>query len=221
MLLHWWKYKRNLSPYLDRSLPAANFRDLWRHLHHCDDCNEELAQLEGMSAHLRSIPTPAMPPDLAFNIRMKLSHQRYVSEQPSWKWKLANRLGSFAGPALAGVACALLFFGSFVFHFSAPRDSSPDVPLVLRTPARLVATGPLELETRTENLVVQVLVDQNGRVADYDIIAGTYTDQDVRDLRNRLLFTVFDPARVIGKLGAPQAMPETLLLSFSSVRVRG
>jgi hypothetical protein len=91
-----------------------------------------------------------------------------------------------------------------------------DTPLTLRTPARLRGTGPIELVTNTEELMVQVLVDQQGRVADYDIVPGNYTPEDVRDLRNRLLFTVFAPATVFGM---PQQ--QTLLLSFRSVRVRG
>jgi hypothetical protein len=93
---------------------------------------------------------------------------------------------------------------------------SKDTPLLLHSPARLLGTGPLELGTKSEEMVVQVLVDSQGRVADYDIVDGTYTPQDVRDLRNRLLFTYFDPATVFG---TPKS--ETLLVSFRSLRVRG
>jgi hypothetical protein len=122
-----------------------------------------------------------------------------------------------AFPGATGLLSALLLFAVFLPQVSAPvgtRDD--DTPLTLRTPARLRGTGPIELVTNTEELMVQVLVDQQGRVADYDIVPGNYTPEDVRDLRNRLLFTVFAPATVFGM---PQQ--ETLLLSFRSVRVRG
>ena len=95
-----------------------------------------------------------------------------------------------------------------------------DVPLELRTPARLRGTGSAGLhsepENLPENLMVQVLIDQNGRVADYSIVSGHYTPDDARQLRHRLAFTVFDPATFLGR-----PTHELRLLYFSSIRVRG
>jgi anti-sigma factor RsiW len=216
-MMHWIKFKRLLSAYRDHELPSARFRALWRHLYHCAECREELEQFESMGTALRELPTPAMPADLPFRVRLRLSQERSRRQAPGWRWRLATRLGPLALPGGAGMLSALLLFGVFLPEVSAPMETrAVDTPLMLSTPARLRGTGPIELVTNTEELMVQVLVDQEGRVADYDIVAGNYTAEDVRDLRSRLLFTVFDPATVFGK---PQ--PETLLLSFRSVRVRG
>lgn len=216
-MLHWWKYKRHLSAYRDHALSAAQFRAVWGHLHRCWECREDLEQAEQVGTVLRRLPCPAMPADLAFQVRLRLSQERGWQQQPGWRWRWSDQWGPLAFPALTGILSALLIFGIFLPQLSTPvRNSPDDIPLVLRTPARLRGTGPMELVTRTEDLLVQVLIDQQGRVADYDIVAGSYTPQDVRDLRNRLLFTVFTPATVFGR-----PTPETLLLSFRSVHVRG
>ena len=216
-MMHWFKFKRLLSAYRDHELPAAQFRALWGHLYHCADCREEMAQLEQIGTALRELPTPAMPADLPFRVRMRLSQERSLQEKPGWRWRLATQWGHLAFPGATGLLSTLLLFGIFLPQVSAPVETrADDTPLTLRTPARLRGTGPIELVTNTEELMVQVLVDQQGRVADYDIVAGNYTPEDIRDLRNRLLFTVFAPATVFGR---PQQ--ETLLLSFQSVRVRG
>ena len=217
MMMHWWKFGRLLSAYRDHELPTTQFRALWGHLYHCADCREEMEQFEQMGTALRELPTPAMPADLPFRVRLRLSQERSRQERPSWRWRLATQWGHLALPGATGLLSAKLLFGIFLPQVSAPVSArSYDTPLALRTPARLRGTGPIELATNTEELMVQVLVDQQGRVADYDIVAGNYTPKDLRDLRNRLLFTIFDPATVFGR---PQQ--ETLLLSFRRVRVRG
>ena len=68
------------------------------------------------------------------------------------------------------------------------------------------------LDTQLGGLTVQLLIDSNGRVADYDIVSGNYTAEDVRNLRSRLLFAVFDPATFFG-----MPTPGTLIL----VNIRG
>jgi hypothetical protein len=186
-------------------------------LFHCGECREELNQMEEMGQALRLLPAAAPPKDLAFQIQLGISQERLRRQAPGWWWRIRSRWGDVAAPALSGIFAAIVMFGLFLPQMPITLGvRQNDTPLFVRTPARLRGTGPMELVTRAEDLMVQVLVDRNGRVADYRIVDGIYTPQDVRDLRNRLLFTQFDPARANG---VPR--PERLLLAFRSVRVRG
>ena len=198
MLLHWWKYQRQLSAYRDHSLPTAVFRTVWGHLYHCVECRDELASYETLGEMLRRVPAPAVPADLAFRVRLRLSQERAQQERPHWLWALTGQFRHLALPGTAGLLSAVVLFGIFASHFTVPLRVSPDVPLDLRTSARLRDSSPLELDSKNGDLVVQLLIDRQGRVADYSIIAGTYTPEDIRNLRNRLLFAVFDPAMIFG-----------------------
>jgi hypothetical protein len=215
------KYQRKLSAYRDHSLAAAEFRSVWSHLYHCPDCREEVEAIENLGTALRELPAPALPQDLMVQLRMRLSQERARRERPSWLWRLRNQWGHMALPGTAGLLSAVLLFGLLGIHFDVPlHAAAEDVPLVVRTPARLRDGRPLELESNMSDLVVQVLIDPQGHVVDYDVVEGSYTPQQARNLRNNLLFAVFDPAMSIGPLSGG-ATSTTLVLSYRRVHVRG
>ena len=222
VMLHWLKFKSKLSAYRDHSLRADEFRSVWSHLYHCEGCREELGTYERLGQKLRDLAAPPIPKDLLSNLRIQISQERARNERPSLIWRIRNQWGHLAFPGAAGVLSAVLLFGLFASHFGLPlRVAAEDVPLVVRTPARLRNTVPLELGSSpagdtTSDLVVQVLIDPQGRVADYDIVAGTYTDQEARNLRNNLLFAVFDPAMLFG---VPTS--DTVVLSYRRLHIRG
>jgi len=216
-MLHWWKYKRNLSPYRDHALPAADYRSVWSHLYHCQDCREEVDVYERFGESLREMPSARVPAELVSRIRQRVSAERARRERPGWLWTVKNQWGHLALPGAAGIFSAVLLFVMFASHFASPlRAVAGDVPLVVRTSARLRDSRALELNSNMGDFVVQILVDRQGRVADYDIVAGTYTAEDARTLRNNLLFAVFDPATIFG---TPTS--DTLILSYRKVHVRG
>jgi anti-sigma factor RsiW len=217
IMLHWFRFKRNLSAYRDHSLSAAQFRSLWSHLYHCQQCREEVEVFENLGETLREVPAPSIPRDLAFDVRARLSQERAEQQRPGWLWTIKNQWGHMAFPGAAGLVAALIFFGVFASHFSSPLQmATEDIPLVVRTPARLRDSRPWEVGSNMGDLVVQVLIDPQGRVADYDIVEGSYTPQEARNFRNNMLFAVFDPAMLFGR-----PTSDTLVLSYRKVRVRG
>lgn len=166
---------------------------------------------------LRATPPAAVPADLAFNIRLRLAQERYRAQRPNLWWRMRTRLQPFAAQAFSGAVSAMAAFTIFFPHLAVPSTAyQNDVPLTWTTPARLMDMGPADLVSNPENIVVQVLVDPQGRVADYSILSGHYTPEDIRELRNRLTFTVFHPARVHGR-----PAPEFQFIAFNSIRVRG
>jgi len=216
-MLHWLKFKRKLSAYRDHSLRAEDYRSVWSHLYHCVDCREEVSGIEQLGLLLRRLPPREVPQRLISAIRTRISRERARKQSPGWLWKLTHQWGYLALPGGAGLLSAMLIFGVLASHFSVPpRDDTDDVPLAMRTTARPRDAHLRDLNSSEGDMVVQVLIDQKGRVAGYDIVEGSYTPQDLRNLRNSLLFAIFDPARIFG---IPTA--DTLIFSYRRVDVRG
>jgi hypothetical protein len=216
-LSHWWNSRSTLSAYFDLALSSDEHRRVWQHAARCNSCRDELSQMSDLRDELRSLPTAAAPVDLAFNIRVRLAQERYLAQSPTFAWRLRQRLEPFAAQIICGTVAAILAYALFLPSMAIPSAAyKNDVPISWSKPARLVDMGPVDLGSDPDNIVVQVLVDPQGRVADYSILSGHYSPDDVRELRNRLTFTVFDPATVHGR-----PTPELRLIAFNSVRVRG
>ena len=161
---------------------------------------EEPEQPDSVSALLKQLPSPHMPADLLFRIRHRISLERARLQQPDWRWRWRNWIAPIAVPASAGLLSALLIFGTFIRVFEVPvQAQSGDVPLGLRTPPRLKSSSLMQPDNGIECMVVQILIDENGRVADFHIVRGKQTPDQVRNLQYLLVFAVFDPATVFGK----------------------
>ncbi len=212
-----WKNKKLLSAYLEECLSPQQQVSVARHLEKCVECREELKQLRGVGALLKQLPAPALPADFRFRIRCRLSQEKVRAQQPDWRWRWANLMAPVAFPAAAGVLSALLIFGTLTHVFALPVTAhSNDVPLSLRTSPRLRSSAPFEFNSALEGFVVEVLIGHDGRVADYHVVAGSDDPQVIRNLRNHLLFTVFDPATSFGKPVAGRTV-----LSFQLLHVIG
>jgi hypothetical protein len=170
----------------------------------------EADPLDRTETLLKQLASPSMPADLPFRIRQRIRQERAKAQRATWTWKLQTWLSPIAVPAGVGLLTAVVCFGTFVRIFEIPvQAKSGDVPLALRTPPRLRPTPLVESNNGIDCMKVQLLIDENGRVADFKIIKGKQTPQQLRSLQNLLLFTVFDPATVFG---APTADTVTLAL---------
>ena len=65
-------------------------------------------------------------------------------------------------------------------------------------------------------IIVQALVNANGDVYDYRVVSGTVTEDVRARLENKLLFSKFEPATLLGQPTRGQ-----VLLSFTGISVRG
>ena len=216
-MLRCWKYKKLLSAYGDNFLSMAEWEAVRKHVDACPACAEQTLQWKSLQKTLRQAPPPPVPADLAFRIRTRLSQERGQQQQPGWVWRWANRMAPYAFPVASGALAALLVFGSLMPTLSLPlQASSDDVPLAFRTPPRLRSNWPIEISPEAEDLVVKLLIDERGRVADYGIVSGKYTAEEIRTLQNLLLFAVFDPATLFG-----MPTPYTVVLPLRNLRDKG
>ncbi len=104
-------------------------------------------------------------------------------------------------PAAGGLAAAVVLFLAVSTGFqgiiSAPQPG--DIPTILATEAQLKSTL---LDTAPDEISVEVLVDEQGRVIDYSLPSGLdlAARQELRRvIGNSLLFTQFQPATMFGQ----------------------
>lgn len=206
------------------------------HLERCGDCRQELESYRKLSA-LMSRAIPAAPPsDLAVRIRVAVSEARetqrvgYLHKAGSRaNLLLQNLLRPIALPATAGFVSAMLVF-VVVLQMIAPGMALTipnDVPINLMREAALEslasfpALGPLDANLSgtvgQHGLLIDVTVDSQGQMVDYQILTGPNDRAVRRQLEQVLMFSRFRPQMSFGR---PTAGGH-VVISFNEVRVKG
>jgi Putative zinc-finger len=211
------------SSYLDGALTGAEMQSIARHMQECAACRAEYSSLAKSQRLVASLGRKAAPADLALRLKVALYRE---SQRVPWyesftlQWQTA--MHNFMLPATAGLFSAILFFATVIGYVALPESASAkntDVPTMLFTPAQLrMAPSEMQLGLPTdESIVVETLVDANGRVESYRVISAPENSQKLLPkLDNMMIFTIFRPATAFGK-----PTPSRVVLSFSSVSVRG
>ena len=125
-----------------------------------------------------------------------------------------------AFPVAGGVCSAIVLFSTWVVPtYPVRAANSVDVPTILNTVATVKGTAPIGVAGG--DIVVDVLVDGQGRMIDYSVVSGTRVEKDEalrRRLDNFLLFTEFVPATSFGQ---PTVSRLRLTLGSNRVDVKG
>jgi hypothetical protein len=123
-----------------------------------------------------------------------------------------NLMRPLALPLAGGLISALFLFGTIIPTFAFHRNFSVnDVPVALFTEPTVKAQNSLGLPD--DDLVIEVILDGQGRVIDYTIIQGPSLASNSelrRAIENKLLFMEFTPATAFGV-----SMRGKLTLSFN------
>ncbi len=213
-----------LSPYLDGALTGAERQAVSAHLQSCAVCTTELAGLNRTQALVSALGRQPAPPDLALRLRVAISQEMSMT----WERRMQRALGrmedtmnAFMLPATGGLVTAVVMFGLLIGGFmSMPRmvSAGSDVPTSLYMPPKLASAPFSDIFTvKSESpVVIEALVDANGRVQDYRIIAGQDTVEVRKQLDRSLIFTVFEPAIAFG-----QPSPGKVVLTFANIDVKG
>ncbi len=135
-------------------------------------------------------------------------------------WK-TNMMRPLALPCAGGLVSAILVFTMFVqIHPVRANSLSDDRPTALYTEPAAKTTAPFE--PPTADAEIEVSIDEQGRLCDYQVVAGN-PDLDLevrRSVERTLLFTEFTPATSFG-----QAVPSKLRISLrrgaSALTVKG
>ena len=218
--------RRMFSPYWDGMLNGAQMQAVSAHLTGCGDCRTEYALFEGTQRLVASTGRAQAPVNLAARLNLAIQLEKTRRAQPlfrGWAVRLENALNAFMLPATAGIVSAVVFFAVLItILFTPARLDANDVPLTLGvyTPPQLTGTpadgiGPWSPDAP---VLVETLVDVNGRVQDYRILDGPEDDREAlrRELNRILIFTTFRPATSFGK-----PAPGRAVISFSNISVKG
>jgi hypothetical protein len=212
--------------------------EIRQHLDGCEACREELQRYRKLSVLLSRVPRAVPPVDLAIRIKVAASQAQETQGWPR-RWQrikdraeilVDNVFRPLTVPATGGLFSALVIF-AFVLHLILPgitvKADPNDIPTGLLRPAELIALSnyPETFVAEVQHpdvdvqhdLLVDVTVDVQGQMVDYDILAGPDSPQLRHQLDQMLIFSRFRPMLSFGR---PIAGGH-VVLSFSAVHVRG
>ncbi len=181
------------------------------HLEVCRDCEVRLTQLARVRTAVGNLPSKAVPAELktALHVIASRERQRAVA---GGRWLGAaairahllvdNLMRPLALPFAGGLVSAMLLFSMLVPTFTFRRGAGADIPVGLFTEPSIKTQMPFEDLEYDADCVVEVLVDDQGRMVDYSVPKGSSitTNPDLRrSIEKTLLFTQFTPATMFGQ----------------------
>jgi hypothetical protein len=218
-----------VSSLLDRRVTAREKESVLAHLESCRQCGAEFESMRELRGALRQLDKPELPARLLVGLRMlafidrlrRLSHVSLSARAHRWAGRLQlvfeNLMRPMALPFAGGVLSALVMFAMLVPSLAFPHNFRNDVPLWrLYTDPALEEMNPVDAG---DEIVVEVTIDERGRVQGYVVTQGRMTPEIENNLENNLvLFSRFAPATVFG-----QPTWGRVLVSFrrSQISVRG
>src|SRR5579863_8060305 len=193
---------------------------------------ENLLNPDAINQALRSLPSREPQPELRTSLRVIASRERQrrlarrslTATVQMWRDRFElfseNFLRAVALPVAGGVATAVVLFSMCVVPaYPLRAHTTVDVPTVLTT--QVAVKGMAPFFGGGDDLVVDVTVDEQGRMIDYAVVAGASALANAslrRRLENVLLFTEFTPATSFGQ---PMASKMRLWFRTSRIDVKG
>jgi anti-sigma factor RsiW len=217
--------RSSFSAYLDGAVSGHQMQAIARHLDTCDDCSREFTSLRTMQQSLAMLGPAKAPADLGMKLRLAISHER-AARKSSWLDSFSVQWENSFRPMLvqvsAGFAGSVVLVGSIMLLLgmvAAPEAvMANDEPLgAITAPHYLYsAANPRAIVTGQDSvIIVEALVNEQGRVYDYNIVSGPVDTEVQNQIVDQLLLSVFEPASVFG---AP--VRGRVVLTFSGISVR-
>ncbi|MGH7247695.1 MAG: anti-sigma factor family protein [Pseudomonadota bacterium] len=217
-----------VSDYLDGGLSEQERCEMVRHLADCRDCAAAAEEYRELRSAVRGLAVRVPPKQLEARLRVlasrsaarRMARTSFPALCAAWRERFSlrahNLMRPLALPLAGGLVAAVLLFGMLAPGFAVPTSHSGyDVPTVLSTEATVKGMAPIGIGYG--DVVVDLTVDDQGRMIDYSIVQGQNhirTEARRRSLENNLLFTEFNPATAFG-----QPMSGRIRLSFRSSRI--
>ena len=217
--------RKQFSAYLDGAVSGAAMQQIAKHLEGCSGCAAEFAEWRIAQSLISSIGPAKAPADLGLRLRVALSQESANTAQEKFargriRWQ--NTLRPLILQVTAGFASTVALLGGvalLIGMFGTEPLLARDEPLGNASSPRFLYTSfePAGGIGDPDNpVVVQALVNGEGRVYDYVIVSGNADIKTRSQLEDTLLFSVFAPAQVFG-----QPVRGIVVLSFSGVSVPG
>ncbi len=225
MTSHCESTQASFSAYLDGALTGHQMQQIASHMDECAECAHEFAAWREIQDSLAMLRPAKAPEDLSLKLRLAISRERSkrfsgIFDGLSVRWENAFR------PMLiqvsAGFATAVVLLGSIGLLLGSvaapPAVLANDEPLGAMTAPHYLYSADQQrpiVTGRDATIVVDAMVNNQGRVFDYTIVSGPRDTTVQTQLTDQLLLSVFEPARVFG---AP--VRGHVILTFAGVSVR-
>ncbi len=221
------KVQKTLSAFLDSDLAPERFDTMTQHLAQCRDCSSYAKELGDLHSALRSLPAAEPPALLATELLVLASRERmrhlsrgtytalFYFRMAQMRLFFDNLMRPFAIPFAGGLASAVFLFTMLMPTLQFPHLTLNDVPSGLFTQSVATVDTLPPFGFSENNVVVQVMLDEQGNVVDYDL-PNNVSSRLRNDIANMILFTKFEPATAYG---VPIAAK--VVVSFRRIDVKG
>ena len=195
-----------IPSHFDRKLAEAEQKSLREHLAACRKCAARMESEQQMRAALRSLGKVPVPARLTMQLRVmasreqirQLSRRSLTARIRYWAdttyLLLDNLMRPLALPFAGGLVSALVLFSMLVPTLAFRHNFRNDVPTAIYTDPSLEEMKPVDFAG--DETVVELTIDERGRVTDYSVSHGQMTPEVQNDL---ILFSRFAPATLFGR----------------------
>jgi hypothetical protein len=216
-----WDYAAGTLDQVDSAMLAE-------HLGECRECNLHHAEVRSLRTGLSHLPEMSVAPLLSTRLRVIASRERsrqnlrrnlaarMADLRSRAKLMFDNLLRPIAVPAVGGMLASFLCIGVIVDTLHVRPVWDNDIPFGVYTEVMIDDVSPFSLDGH--DVMVQLTVDKDGKVSDFEVPQGATSPEQLRDIGNLVLFGSFVPATAFGK---PVTGKILVTISHVNINIRG
>jgi hypothetical protein len=220
--------QNTLWNYLEGTIDESERRAIAMHLRECRDCDLYRSEARSMRTGLKSLPAKNVPSMLSTRLAVIASRERSrlllrrdlaarMSELRSTaKLVFDNLLKPIAVPAAGGMLASLFCFVAIVDTLHYHPEWQPDMPVGLFTQVTVNDLSPFSVDGSADVLGVQLTVDPDGAVSDFELPNGKVSPDEMKEVGNLVLFSTFKPATAFG-----QPVTGKIRVDIRHINIRG
>jgi hypothetical protein len=214
-----WDYAASSLDDTDRVLVDSHLRD-------CRECCLHRSETRSLRAGLKSLPSLNVSPLLLTRLRVVASRERsrqalrrnlaarFAELRSRARLIFDNLLKPIAVPAAGGMLASFLCFGAIVDTLRVYPQWQNDIPVGLYTEVAIDDVSPFSCDGK--DVIVQLTIDQNGEVSDFEVPHGSDSPEEMREIGNLVLYSSFVPATAFG-----QRVTGKILVNIHHINIRG
>lgn len=198
------------------------------HLGECRECDLHRAEVRSVRTGLKHLPQMNVSSLLTTRLRVIASRERsrqalrrnlaarMADLRSRAKLIFDNLLRPIAVPAVGGMLASFLCIAVIVDTLHVHPVWDNDIPFGVYTQVMIDDASPFPLSGH--DVMVQLTVDKNGMVSDFEVPQGTASPEELRDIGNLVLFGSFVPATAFGQ---PVTGKILVTISHVNINIRG
>ena len=218
--------RSSLWDYVAGTLDDGDQLTMAAHLRECRECDLHRAEVRSLRSGLKSLPEMSVSQLLATRLQVLASRERsrqalrrdlaarMAELRSRAKLMFDNLLRPVVVPAAGGMLASFLCFGVIVDTLHVHPEWQNDIPVGLYTQVMIDDVSPFSVNGK--DVMVQLTVDRNGKVSDFEVPQGTASPDELLEIGNLVYYSSFSPATAFG-----QPVTGKILVSIHHINIRG